>query len=320
MKPGDETSMTYESAGVSRGKAEEFTSMLRSVLSCEPSFFGRFPLEAGLAAGSELVASADGLGTKASLLLEKGLLRRAGEDLVAVNLNDLACCGAKPLFFLDYLSVEKLEPELHYEIIQGISEACTREGVSFIGGETAEMPGHFRQGEYGLAGFAVGAVGPGTRWSRDLCGEGNAVVGLRSNGIHANGFSLAIAALGRANLTDDHLAPVKSYGAICRELAETNLVTSAAHVTGGGLDRGLKRLVASGCNVEFNREAWNVPEVFREIQTAGAVSDDEMFATFNMGVGFLLSAQSYAVDELFERLEILGEEPVLMGRVDGAGK
>ncbi len=236
--------------------------------------------------GSRLAASADGVGTKIKLAIAAGRHRGIGVDIVNHCVNDIACAGARPLFFLDYFATGKLEPNVFEQLVEGMTEACSAAGCALLGGETAEMPGVYALGDYDLAGFIVGVVDAGA--DRGAVEEGDVLVGLASNGLHTNGYSLARKVFEGTPLTkklaDQLLAPHTSYLDAMRSLRWK----AAAHITGGGVLGNLPRCLPDGLGAVLERKKWEVPAIFGEIQRRGRVSDDEMHGTFNMGLGMIL--------------------------------
>jgi len=239
-----------------------------------------------LPGGGHLAASADGVGTKIKGAIAAGRHRGIGVDIVNHCVNDIACAGARPLFFLDYFATGKLEPKVFEELLTGMTDACREAGCALLGGETAEMPGVYALGDYDLAGFIVGLVEAGA--SRRPVEAGDVLVGLPSNGLHTNGYSLARKVFESepltARLADQLLAPHTSYLDAMRSLPWK----AAAHITGGGILGNLPRVLPEGVGAVLNRRAWDVPAIFGEIQRRGRVADDEMLGTFNMGLGMIL--------------------------------
>jgi phosphoribosylformylglycinamidine cyclo-ligase len=240
-----------------------------------------------------LAASADGVGTKIKVAVAAGRHRGIGIDLVNHCVNDIATAGARPLFFLDYYAAGQLEADVFGAVMEGLAEACAANGCALLGGETAEMPGLYALGDYDLAGFIVGLVEPGTE--REPVRAGDVLVGLPSSGLHTNGYSLVrrvfegisldhvFPELGRP-LADELLEPHRSYLEDLRALPWK----AAAHITGGGLTGNLPRALPAGLVADLDRSAWRVPPVFDLIARRGRVSQDEMFGTFNMGLGMVL--------------------------------
>jgi phosphoribosylformylglycinamidine cyclo-ligase len=253
-------------------------------------FAGLYHLPGG--AGS-LAASADGVGTKIKVAIACGRHRGIGHDLVNHCVNDIATAGARPLFLLDYFAAGKLDAGVYEQVVAGLAEACSANGCALLGGETAEMPGVYALGDYDLAGFMVGLVDPG--WKPEPVRAGDLLVGLPSSGLHTNGFSLVrkvfeevpldhvFPDLGRS-LGEELLEPHRSYLHELRTLPWK----AAAHITGGGLLDNLPRALPPGCAAELDRGSWETPEIFRLVARRGAVDEDEMLGTFNMGLGMVL--------------------------------
>lgn len=247
-----------------------------------------------LPGGGHLAASADGVGTKIKVAIAAGRHRGIGVDIVNHCVNDIATAGARPLFFLDYFATGQLDAAVFTELIEGMSEACREAGCALLGGETAEMPGVYALGDYDLAGFIVGLVEPGAK--REPVQVGDALVGLPSSGLHTNGYSLARKVFEGAPLTESFLEPGRT---LADELLEPHRSyqkdlerirwKAAAHITGGGILGNLPRSLPDGLAARLRRAAWEVPAIFREIQRRGHVSEDEMWGTFNMGLGMILT-------------------------------
>jgi len=239
-----------------------------------------------LPGGGNLAASADGVGTKIKVAIATGNHRVIGGDIVNHCVNDIATAGARPLFFLDYFATGKLDPAVFTQLIEGMSEACRDAGCALLGGETAEMPGLYALGDYDLAGFIVGLVEADAR--REPVREGDVLVALRSSGLHTNGYSLARKVFEGAALTPDLsaalMAPHLSYLPDMRRLRWK----AAAHITGGGILGNLPRALPDGLAAVVRKSAWRPNPIFEEIRRRGPVSDDEMWGTFNMGVGMIL--------------------------------
>jgi len=273
------------------------------------AFGGLFELPPGLER-PVLVASTDGVGTKTVLARryahEPGVLEGIGRDLVNHCVNDVLVQGATPLFFLDYVASERLEPEVTARLVSGVAAACRQAGMALLGGETAEMPGVYRQGEFDLAGTIVGVVERAAVVDGSRARPGDAVLAFPSGGLQTNGFSLARRAL--AGRFDDALSdgtPVwrallaehRSFLPAVRPPLARGLVRAMAHVTGGGLPGNVPRGLPRGTGARLRRDAWEVPEVFRLIAAAGGVADDEMFDVFNMGLGFVVVVGATDLEE-----------------------
>jgi phosphoribosylformylglycinamidine cyclo-ligase len=256
-----------------------------------------------------LVASADGVGTKIKVAIAAGRHAGVGIDLVNHCVNDILCCGAEPLFFLDYFATGKLRPEQLAEIVEGIASACREAGAALLGGETAEMPGLYALGDYDLAGFIVGAVERGGIIDGSLVRAGDAVLGLPSSGLHTNGYSLVRHIVSERELdyngvlpgterplADLLLEPHRSYLPAIRELRRRVEVRAIAHITGGGLRENTPRVIPPGLGVVFHRDRWEVPALFSALQAAGGVHPDEMWRTFNMGIGMVVVVPADSAD------------------------
>ncbi|MCA8901060.1 MAG: phosphoribosylformylglycinamidine cyclo-ligase [Hyphomonas sp.] len=279
-----------------------------------------------------LVSGTDGVGTKLMLAFETGIHHTVGVDLVAMCANDVLAQGAEPLFFLDYFATGKLEEGIAEAVISGIAEGCRQSGCALIGGETAEMPGMYPPGHYDLAGFVVGAVDrdkvlprTGTMQAGDL------LVGVGSSGPHSNGYSLIRRIVEREGLAYDGpspfsnttlgealLTPTRLYANIALPLIRKGLIKGLAHITGGGLTENTPRMCPDTLVPVINRSAWTPPPVFRWLQEAGNVSEDEMHRTFNMGVGLVFCVAVEDADQVCAELHVAGEAPVVLGRLDPA--
>ena len=295
-------------------------------------FGGLFDLSKTRFRDPVLVASSDGVGTKILLARDEAAWRAVGMDLVAMCANDLIAQGAEPLFFLDYMASGALDMRRGVAIMEGVSDACREAGCALIGGETAEMPDLYQKGEYDLAGFAVGAAERGRLLPSGEAREGDAILGLASNGVHANGFSLirrimkeAGAALEDAapfqeggSFRDILLAPTRLYVRpllkILRE--EADGVRGLAHITGGGLTENVPRaLGAKGLMAELNAASLPMPDIFRWLAARGSLSDAEMLRTFNCGIGMAVIADAARAEAITESLEDRGERVYALGAV-----
>ncbi len=284
--------------------------------------------------GRYLAAATDGVGTKLEVARLAGRLSTVGIDLVAMCADDVVCTGAEPLFFLDYVAAGRLVPEEVEAIVAGIAEGCRLAGCALLGGETAEHPGVMEQGRYDLAGFCVGVVEEGAVLGPHRMRDGDALVGLASSGLHANGFSLVRAALlGEGSdvlgavpegfdrsLADELLEPTAIYAPLVLSLARDGLVHAAAHVTGGGLLENVPRMLPDGLGAEIDRGSWPVPRIFDLVGEAAAASDADMLATFNMGVGMVLAVPNVGAIEVVARAGALDTRAYRIGRVSaGSG-
>lgn len=286
-------------------------------------------------AGSDalLVTSTDSVGTKVMVAAMADRHNTVGQDLVNHCINDILVQGARPLFFMDYIAAEQLPEELVSQLIQGLAHACQAAGCALIGGEMAELPGMYQPGQYDLVGFVAGVV-PRTRVvSGEAVRPGDVVLGLMSDGLHTNGYSLARKVLfDTAGLSVDDQMPGTDHTvgeellrvhrcyapAVLPLLAECD-VHGMAHITGGGLPDNLVRCLPDGCRALLQRGSWEVPPVFQAIQELGQVPDEDMYHTFNMGIGFTLIVPESAADDVRTRLEKIGERVVHFGAI-GSGE
>jgi len=267
-----------------------------------------------------LVAGTDGVGTKLRLALDSGRLDVIGRDCYAMVGNDILCHGARPLFFLDYLACGVLDADAAADIVGGMAEACLEDGCALVGGETAEMPGFYAPGDYDVAGFAVGAVERSRLVDGSAVRAGDAVIGLKSDGPHANGFSLIRALIpSPGELLDDLLAPTRLYGPPVRSIMDAGApIRGMAHITGGGIPENLPRAWSDpGLEARVDPAAWPEPAIFAEIRRRG-VPEDEMRGTFNMGVGFAVIVPEDAADRTESELRNLGVEAWRIGTM-GSG-
>ncbi len=330
--------ISYADAGVdisSADRSKQRIKMLarktfnRQVLSEIGGFGGLFALDLEKFPNPVLVSSADGVGTKLKVAFELGIHHTVGQDLVNHCVNDIAVQGATPLFFLDYLATGKLEDMIVEKVVQGISEACRANGCALIGGETAQMPGFYADGEYDLAGTIIGAV------SRDkiITGEhiqvGDVLVGLPSNGLHTNGYSLARKLLFEvAKYGPDHyvnelkdktgaalMRTHRSYLSVIKKLTGAEVVSGMAHITGGGITENLPRILPKGMGAVIDRSSWTVPPLFEHLQQLGNVEDHEMLRTFNMGIGLIAVIPAEKIKKAKAILNRANERHCLIGRV-----
>ncbi|MEL7280377.1 MAG: phosphoribosylformylglycinamidine cyclo-ligase [Pseudomonadota bacterium] len=274
-----------------------------------------------------LVAATDGVGTKLRIAIDTGVVDGVGIDLVAMCVNDLVCQGAEPLFFLDYFATGKLQTDEAARIIEGIAEGCVRSGTALIGGETAEMPGMYEAGDFDLAGFAVGAMERGADLPSGVA-EGDLVLGLMSDGVHSNGYSLVrklveLSGLGwddacpwaDGTLGEALLAPTRLYVKQALAAVRAGGVHALAHITGGGISENVPRVLPDGMAAEVDLNAWEMPGVFQWLAKTGGMTEAEMLKTFNCGIGMILVVEAGAAKALSALLSELGETVVPMGQV-----
>ncbi|MEM8851552.1 MAG: phosphoribosylformylglycinamidine cyclo-ligase [Pseudomonadota bacterium] len=295
-------------------------------------FGALFDLKAAGFVDPILVAATDGVGTKLRLAIDTGRLDGVGIDLVAMCVNDLVCQGAEPLFFLDYFATGKLETDAAARVIEGIAEGCAASGCALIGGETAEMPGMYGAGDFDLAGFAVGALERGTQLPRDVA-VGDVLLGLGSDGVHSNGFSLVRRVADHGGLGWEDPAPFAEMSLGAALAVPTRLyvkpvlaavgaggVHALAHITGGGLTENLPRVLPDGLGARVDLSAWTAPPVFGWLAQTGGIARDEMLKTFNCGIGMVAVVAPDRADALADLLAGQGERVCRLGAVtEGAG-
>ena len=276
-----------------------------------------------------LVSSADGVGTKLKIAFATGRHDTVGEDLVNHCVNDIAVQGARPLYFLDYFAVGKLNAKVAASVISGVARGCRRNGCALIGGETAEMPGMYSESEYDLAGFIVGAAERGELLNSRAIRPGDVLLGLPSTGLHTNGYSLArkllfdVAGYGPNTMLpemgmtvgDALLAVHRSYLKPIRALMDARLLRGAAHITGGGITDNTPRMLPEGCGVAIDTSSWRIPPVFEVLKRIGNIPDDDYRRTFNLGVGMILAVPSRGAAKAEAVLGKLGETPFRIGSV-----
>jgi phosphoribosylformylglycinamidine cyclo-ligase len=310
---------SYAAAGVDlAGYGRLMKTIKRRLASSSESsgaglFAGMIDLEG--TAGRTLVASVDGVGTKVKVASAYGWHAGVGRDIVAHCVNDILCVGARPLAFMDYIAFDRLDTKVFKQVLRGIAGECRRSGMQLIGGETAEMPGVYRPGEYDLVGFIIGLAQKRNLLDGSRIRKGDLVVGMPSNGLHTNGFSLARHILfEKCRMKPNHrprgwrqplakvlLKPHTNYLDQVFPLVERRLVSGMAHVTGGGIAGNLSRVLPAGCGAVVKRSLWRVPKIFEFIAASGAVDEDEMFRVFNMGLGMLLIVRHSNLPEVMKR-------------------
>ncbi|MBI3050009.1 MAG: phosphoribosylformylglycinamidine cyclo-ligase [Acidobacteria bacterium] len=321
--------MDYKSAGVDIDAGNESVRRIRAlarstftsgVLSEIGSFGGLFQLETGRFREPILVASADGVGTKLKVAFLTGKHDTVGLDLVNHCVNDILVQGAEPLFFLDYLATGRLSPEVAERVVGGIAGACRDNGCALLGGETAEMPGFYAEGEYDLAGFIVGVVDRGRLISGRAILVGDALVGVPSSGLHTNGYSLArriifdqlgltvdthVAELGRT-IGEELLEPHRSYLPLVKPMLDGGRIKGMAHITGGGITENVPRVLPHGTAAVVDLAAWKIPPIFRWLQRNGQVPIEDMLRTFNMGLGLIVVTARDKAEPLIGELAARG--------------
>ncbi len=350
------TSISYSDAGVDIEKGDRFAGSIQGLM--KRTFDGRIVDLPGGFAGlfsvdfegklwrrnykhPVLVSSTDGVGTKLKLAFSSGIHNTVGIDLVAMCVNDICALGAEPLFFLDYLATGEIDEKTLFDVVQGISDGCRQCDCALLGGETAEMPGFYGPNEYDMAGFAVGVI----ERQRIITGQsirpGDKIIGLPSSGLHSNGYSLARkvffehadmdhdAGLERwglkSSLIEELIRPTLIYAAPLREVLTyykvKKPVHGVAHITGGGLPGNVARILPSKCDAEINVDSWDKPKIFDIIQDVGGVTDNEMYKTFNMGIGFVLVVSEFYHNSILQILHNIKHPPLVIGQItEGRGE
>lgn len=328
---------TYKDAGVDIEAGDEAVDRIRStvretftpgVLTDIGAFGSFFEPDLDDLDRPVLVSSIDGVGTKLKVASRAGRYDSVGQDLVNHCVNDIAVCGAEPLYFLDYYGVGSLEPSTAEAVVEGFATACTENGCALVGGEIAEMPDVYGAGDFDLVGTVVGVVDKVDIVEGDEVDPGDVLVGLPSTGIHTNGYTLARSVLfesytmkdsppelGGATVGDALLRIHRSYLRPIRALLEADLVRGLAHVTGGGLPGNLRRVVPDGCEAVVDYDAWERPPIFSLIQSEGDVPEGDMRRTFNLGIGLVAIVREADAHRTLERLEEMGESPLRIGYV-----
>ncbi len=328
--------LTYADAGVDIDKANEFVNTIKEiakqthrpgVMSEIGGFGGLFSLNTANLERPVLVSSTDGVGTKLKIAFATGVHDTVGIDLVAMCVNDILVQGAKPLFFLDYLAMGRLDTAVATDILRGIGEGCRMGQCALIGGETAEMPGMYRENEYDLAGFVVGVVDNNKIPDGSEILAGCKLVGVGSSGLHSNGFSLVrkicfevlklkvdsyVPELGKP-LGEELLTPTRIYAETIQRLIKDLPILGMAHITGGGIVDNVLRVIPQSFGVAIKRASWDVPPIFHFLQKAGNLHEDEMMRTFNNGVGMVLIVPESHAQEVLDRLSGMDESAFVIG-------
>ena len=336
----DKTSgLTYSSSGVDIDAGNRLVDLIKPMVrataraGADAEIGGLFDLKAAGFKDPVLVAATDGVGTKVKIAIETGVHGGIGIDLVAMSVNDLVVQGAEPLFFLDYFACGKLDPEATAAIVAGVAEGCRESGCALIGGETAEMPGLYKDGDYDLAGFAVGAAERGTLLPHKDIAPGDAVIGLASSGVHSNGFSLVRKVVEKSGLAFGDaapfapvmtlggalLAPTKLYVKSClRAIRETGAIKGLAHITGGGFTDNIPRVLPKHLGVRIALPQVPVLPVFKWLAAEGGIAELELLRTFNCGIGMVAIVRPDAVEAVTGILKEAGESVVTLGEVVAA--
>ncbi|TYQ15939.1 UNVERIFIED_CONTAM: phosphoribosylformylglycinamidine cyclo-ligase [Acetivibrio alkalicellulosi] len=328
---------TYKDAGVDVEAGYEAVRLMKKdvkstfrpeVLTDIGGFGGLFALNKDKYSEPILVSGTDGVGTKLKIAFLLDKHDTIGIDCVAMCVNDIVCSGAEPLFFLDYVALGKNRPEKVAQIVKGVSTGCIQAGCALIGGETAEMPGFYSDGEYDLAGFAVGIVDKGKIIDGKKIKEGDLLIGLASSGIHSNGYSLVrkllapsegklleeVKSLG-TTLGDELLKPTRIYVKTILDLKEQFDIKGISHITGGGFIENLPRMLPEGVGIKINRDSWPVLPIFNLLKDLGSVKEKDMFNTFNMGIGMAIVVDREVAGSVLEHLNKENEQAYIIGEI-----
>lgn len=333
-----EDRITYKDSGVDIDAGNNFVKMIKpfvkatsrpEVMADIGGFGGLFSLNSGKYKNPVLVSGTDGVGTKLKLAFMADRHDTVGIDLVAMCVNDIVVQGAEPLFFLDYLATGKLDPVKAADIVKGIAEGCIQAGCALIGGETAEMPGFYAEGEYDMAGFTVGVVERDNLIDGSSITVGDRLIGLASTGLHSNGYSLArkvifermglkidsiLPETGRT-VADELLTPTRIYVKSVLNLLRDFKINGIAHITGGGLLENIPRVLPHGCKAVLHRGSWTTLPIFDILQKAGNIEETEMLRTLNCGIGMVLAVPEKETDDILLRLNGLNEKAFVIGEV-----
>lgn len=309
--------ITYKSSGVNVDAGNALVKKIKKIAPGIGGFSGAFPLFKKKYKKPLLVSSADGVGTKLKLAFLLNIHDTVGIDLVAMNVNDLLCCGAEPLFFLDYFACGKLQVRQAEQVIKGIAQGCKQAGCVLLGGETAEMPGFYKKGEYDLAGFAVGAVESKNYIDGRKISPGDMIIGLPSSGLHSNGFSMVRKILSGSLLKKYGkllLQPTRIYAKYILPLVKTypSGIKGMVHITGGGFYDNIPRILPKACRAVIDKKAWFTPEIFSILKHKGNVSEHEMYRTFNMGIGMILIVSMFA----WKHIRHISKDAVHIGYIE----
>lgn len=332
-------SLTYADSGVDIDKANKLVDRIKNIAKATPrsgvmgeigGFGGLFSLNLANVPNPVLVSSTDGVGTKLKIAFMLDKHDTIGIDLVAMCVNDIIVQGAKPLFFLDYLAMGNLKNNVAEDIIKGIADGCTQAGCALIGGETAEMPGMYQDGEYDLSGFSVGLVDNDKIIDGSYVRSGHKLIGLASTGIHSNGFSLVRKILFEkcnydvntkldeldTSLGEELLKPTSIYVQTILSLLRDLPIHAIAHITGGGIDENIIRVIPDACKAVIRKDAWQVPPIFNILQKEGNVPEEDMRRTFNNGIGMVLVVPEKYAQDVMDRLGAMNETGYIIGEIE----
>lgn len=339
----DDKKLTYKDAGVDTKEGERAVSLMKdhvkktfssSVLTGLGSFGSLFSLDITDMKEPVLVSGTDGVGTKLKIAFMTDRHSTVGIDCVAMCANDVLCQGAKPLFFLDYIATGKVRAEKIADIVKGVADGCVQAGCALVGGETAEMPDFYSEGEYDIAGFCVGAVDRSRIITGSSIKPGDAIVGIASSGIHSNGYSLVrkvffdkmkmdvsdhVDELGET-LGEALLRPTKIYAAACDAVRSEVDVKGIVHITGGGFYENIPRILPEGTAADIDASSWEMPAIFPYIEKCGGIDRKEMFSTYNMGIGMMMIVDAGDAEKTAELIRGAGDDAWIIGKIGESGK
>ncbi|WP_350343284.1 phosphoribosylformylglycinamidine cyclo-ligase [Proteinivorax tanatarense] len=323
----------YKSSGVDIDKADKmvdtYSDLAKStntegVVGGLGGFGGMFQLDTSKYGQPILVSGTDGVGTKLELAIKHNAHGVVGQDVVAMCVNDIITCGAKPLFFLDYLAVGKLDPNTVKQLLEGITAACKKSEMALVGGETAEMPGFYAPSKYDVAGFSVGVVEKDQIIDGSKCKEKDVLIGIASTGIHSNGFSLVRKLIEHYPQLEEHiediLTPTEIYVPVVKKLLEKLEIKAMAHITGGGLVNNIPRVLPEGLSCVVYTDKIKTPEIFAKMQKLGEIDVKEMYTTFNMGVGYVVVVSELEADKALKIIQAAGYDATQIGELVAGGK
>ena len=337
-----EKGLTYADAGVNIDEGDKLVDRIKPLVRATQrlgadgsigGFGGAFDLKAAGFKDPVLISGTDGVGTKLRIAIDTGILNTVGIDLVAMCVNDILANGAEPLFFLDYFATGHLETDKAVAVVEGIAKGCKDSGAALIGGETAEMPGMYEEGDFDLAGFVVGAVERDAMLPRhnDMA-AGDSLIGIASSGPHSNGYSLIRKIVERSGLSWDApspfsegqtlgealITPTKLYVSPLLPLLREGLISGLAHITGGGLTENTPRMLPKSLKADIDMQAWPRPEVFKWLQEMGGVAEAEMQRAFNCGIGMVLAVKPETMNDVLAKLDAAGETAWVIGQLADA--
>ena len=315
--------LTYKNSGVDIDAADRFVKAIKPLTKGIGGFGGLCKLDTKKYKEPYLVASTDGVGTKLKIAFLAGKHDTVGIDLVGMNVNDVLCVGAKPLFFLDYIATGKIEKKVLVDVVKGIAEGCRQANCALVGGETAEMPGFYQHGEYDLAGFCVGVVEKSKAMNGSKIKAGDILIGIESNGLHSNGFSLVRKVFSKKELlqhANELLKPTRIYVKPILHLLSAiryplSVIKGIAHITGGAFYDKIPRIIPKDLGIRIDKSSWPVPEIFKLIQEKGNVPEADMYRTLNMGIGMVLVIDKGSSNKIISYLAKQGLKSWIIGEV-----